>query len=169
MMYRKNLGLILICSISLILTGCAGVDGKSRSLFRKGVHGKKVDSFAFYGEEITPEKEKQLLAENTIYFGYDKDNIEENYKLVLLAHAKKMLEEPYLKLRIDGHTDERGSAEYNIGLGERRAKSVVRFLELKGISSDKLVNVSYGKEKPVAVGHNEEAWSLNRRAELVYE
>ena len=136
---------------------------------RPGSHAKQVDSFAFYGEDISPEKEKELLAENVIYFGYDKDDIVHRYELVLLAHAKKMLENPNLKLRIDGHTDERGSAEYNVGLGERRAKAVVRFVELKGIRSDRLVSVSYGKEKPAMNGHDEEAWRLNRRAELTYE
>jgi len=70
---------------------------------------------------------------------------------------------------VDGHTDERGSAEYNIGLGERRAKSVIRFLEFKGVRSDRLVSVSYGKEKPASVGHKEDSWRLNRRAELAYE
>ena len=160
--------LIILCSVSLLLSGC-GAKNKFREITGRGEKIKNIDSFAFYGEEITPEKEQALLAENTIYFDYDKDEIQDRYKLVLLAHAKKMLEEPHLKLRVDGHTDERGSAEYNIGLGERRAKSVIRFLEFKGVRSNKLVSVSYGKEKPVSVGHNEEAWCLNRRAELAYE
>jgi peptidoglycan-associated lipoprotein len=164
----SKIGLIILCSVSLLLGGC-GANYKNRDIFRKGIHGKHVDSFAFYGEEITPEREKELLAENTIYFGYDKDEIQDRYKLVLLAHAKKMLEEPHFKLRVDGHTDERGSAEYNIGLGERRAKSVIRFLEFKGVRSDRLVSVSYGKEKPASVGHKEDSWRLNRRAELAYE
>ncbi len=164
-----KLGLIALCTASLLLGGCNGFgNNKSKGFIRKG-HGKHVDSFAFYGEEISPEKEKELLAENVIYFAYDKDEILERYKLVLLAHAKKMLESPHLKLRVDGHADERGSAEYNIGLGERRAKAVVRFIELKGVRSDKLVTVSYGKEKPKSTGHNEESWRLNRRAELNYE
>lgn len=159
--------MVIIVS-SLLLISCAG-NNKTRNFMRPGSHAKHVDSFAFYGEEITPEKEQELLAENVIYFGYDKDDITHRYQLVLLAHAKKMLENPNLKLRIDGHTDERGSAEYNVGLGERRAKAVVRFIELKGIRNDRLVSVSYGKEKPSMTGHNEEAWRLNRRAELTYE
>lgn len=168
---KKKLGgvavrlLIVILSSSLII-GCSG---KNISHVRPNSYSKNSDSFAFYGEDISPEKEKELLAENVIYFGYDKDDITHRYELVLLAHAKQMMENPKLKLRIDGHTDERGSAEYNVGLGERRAKAVSRFIEMKGIRNDKLVTVSYGKEKPAVIGHNEEAWRLNRRAELTYE
>lgn len=130
---------------------------------------KESESYAFYGEEVSPEREKELLAENTIYFAYDSDEITHRYQLVLLAHAKQMLDKPHLTLRINGHTDERGSAEYNIGLGERRAKAVARFIEMRGIRMKRLVTVSYGKEKPAAIGSNEEAWRLNRRAELNYE
>ena len=164
-----KLNLVLLFSLGLLLGGCSSFSNKSRYSDRSGMHGKHVDSFAFYGEEITPEKEKELLAENIIYFGYDKDEIQDRYKLVLLAHAKKLLEDPALKLRVDGHTDDRGSSEYNIGLGERRARAVVRFLEFKGVRNDKLITVSYGKEKPAATGHGEEVWRLNRRAELTYE
>ena len=170
--FNKNLNctklkLIIVIIAGLFLVSCAG-NNKARNFMRPNSQSK-VDSFAFYGEEITLEKEKALLAENVIYFGYDKDDITSRYELVLLAHSKNMLENPNLKLRIDGHTDERGSAEYNVGLGERRAKSVARFIELKGIRNDRLVSVSYGKEKPATNGHNEEAWRLNRRAELTYE
>lgn len=162
-----KLKLILLITLGLLLSSCSNLN-KDRN-FNKFGREKHVDSFAFYGEEISPAKEKELLAEHVIYFGYDKDEIEDRFKLVLLAHAKNMLEQPNLKLRVDGHTDERGSAEYNIGLGERRARAVVRFLEFKGVRSDKLVTVSYGKEKPASVGHSEESWRLNRRAELTYE
>ena len=158
--------LFIVILSSLLIFGCSG---KKLSHFRPNSYSKNTDSFEFYGEDISPEKEKELLAENVIYFGYDKDDITHRYELVLLAHAKQMMENPRLKLRIDGHTDERGSAEYNVGLGERRAKAVLRFIEMKGIRNDRLVTVSYGKEKPAVIGHNEEAWRLNRRAELTYE
>ena len=80
-----------------------------------------------------------------------------------------MLQSDSLRMRIDGHTDERGSREYNIGLGERRANAVRNVMVLKGVSEDRLVTVSYGKEKPVALGHAEESWQQNRRDELAYE
>lgn len=154
----------------VILVGCAE-NGTVIDRFKSNYYleDKDSDSYAFYGEEVTPEKEKELLAESTIYFSYDSDEITHRYQLVLLAHAKQMSSNPHLVLRINGHTDERGSAEYNIGLGERRAKAVAKFIEMRGIRMKRLVTVSYGKEKPVAVGSNEEAWRLNRRAELNYE
>lgn len=175
--FNKKINIILKSIIiifgSLLLVNCSG-NNKIKNFMEPGSNSQSnsrqsADSFAFYGEDISPEKETELLAENVIYFGYDKDDIVHRYELVLLAHAKKMLANPDLKLRIDGHTDERGSAEYNIGLAERRAKAVVRFIELRGIRSDRLVSVSYGKEKPAMNGHDEEAWRLNRRAELTYE
>lgn len=168
--YKKfntiSVNLLILLISSLFIISCSN---NKPTYLRPGSHSKNVDSFAFYGEEITPNQEKDLLSENVIYFGYNQDDITHRYELVLLAHAKHMIENPKLKLRIDGHTDERGSAEYNIGLGERRAKAILRFIELKGIRNDRLVDVSYGKEKPAAIGHNEEAWRLNRRAELTYE
>jgi peptidoglycan-associated lipoprotein len=78
------------------------------------------------------------------------------------------MENPRRRIRLEGHTDERGSREYNIGLGERRALSVRRYLLLQGVSSDQLTTVSYGEERPAVLGSNEQAWAQNRRVELVY-
>ena len=173
--YRLNfiLKYAIIGLVAGSLLGCAKLKHDSSNYPRHSQAREEnvnhVDSLTFYGEHITPEKEQQLLAENVVYFGYDQDNITHRYELILLAHCKRLLENPDLKLRIDGHTDERGSAEYNIALGERRAKSVRSFMELKGIPNYRLVVVSYGKEKPAVIGRSEEAWRLNRRAELHYE
>lgn len=167
--------LVFIISANLVV-GCSGSNKtnayKARQLSRNNIsddNTKAIDSFSFYGEDISVDKEQELLAENVVYFGYDKDDINYRYELVLLAHTKKMLENPNLRLRVDGHTDERGSSEYNVALGERRANAVIRFMKFKGVHADRLVSVSYGKEKPAVTGHNEEAWRLNRRAELTYE
>jgi len=75
---------------------------------------------------------------------------------------------PTVKVSVEGHTDERGAREYNIGLGDRRAQSVRRMLEFQGVSPDQITTVSYGEEKPSVEGHDESAWSMNRRVELVY-
>ncbi len=179
---NKNLNLMLFSTILIIvgslIVGCSSNNpNKSRHFSRNRLDTtdnsqsstRAIDSFSFYGEDITQDKEQELLAENVVYFGYDREEITYRYELVLLAHTKKMLENPNLRLRIDGHTDERGSSEYNIALSERRAKAVARFMKFKGVQGDRLVSVSYGKEKPAVTGHNEEAWRLNRRAELVYE
>jgi peptidoglycan-associated lipoprotein len=109
------------------------------------------------------------LAKQTLYFDFDRYDLSEENKLVVLAHAKKLLENPKMKVRIEGHADERGSREYNIGLSERRAKAASRLMAMKGVPEEQVVIVAYGKEKPQALGHDEASWEMNRRDEIVYE
>ena len=87
---------------------------------------------------------------------------------MLAAHARYLVENPSRRVRLEGHADERGSREYNIGLGERRAQSVRRVLMLQGADGGQIVTVSFGEERPAAFGNTEEAWAQNRRVELVY-
>ena len=84
------------------------------------------------------------------------------------AHAKYLRENPDAHIIIEGHTDERGTPEYNIALGERRARSVARYMQNLGVDVNQLSIVSYGEEKPLVVGHNENAWAKNRRAVINY-
>jgi peptidoglycan-associated lipoprotein len=108
------------------------------------------------------------LYTKVIYFDFDESDIRPDYHDVLRAHADYLLGNGQAVLTIEGHADERGSREYNIALGERRAKAVVRFLEAEGVSASQLNTVSYGEERPADTGYGEASWSLNRRAELVY-
>ena len=87
---------------------------------------------------------------------------------MLAAHARRLAASPNLKVRLEGHTDERGSREYNIGLGERRAQSVRRALLLQSVGDGQLNTVSYGEERPAVDGHDEGSWAKNRRVEIVY-
>lgn len=103
-----------------------------------------------------------------IYFGYDESEVDADSVGVLEAHGEYLASNPNLTVRLEGHGDERGSREYNIGLGERRAQSVRQVLLLQGVGSVQLSTVSYGEERPAVLGSDEEAWSLNRRVELVY-
>ncbi len=109
------------------------------------------------------------LYEKVIHFDFDSAEIRPEYVDTLRAHAEYLVNTPSARLVIEGHCDERGSREYNIALGERRANSVKRFMEAEGVSPVQLDTVSYGEERPVDPGHNEEAWAKNRRAELVYQ
>ncbi len=109
------------------------------------------------------------LYEKVVYFDFDRSEIRPEYVDTLRAHAEYLVNTPSARVVIEGHCDERGSREYNIALGERRANSVKRFLEAEGVSPAQLDTVSYGEERPVDPGHNEEAWAKNRRAELVYQ
>jgi peptidoglycan-associated lipoprotein len=89
-------------------------------------------------------------------------------RAIIQAHADYLAQHPTVKVTLEGHTDERGSREYNIGLGERRAKAVAEMMKLMGVSADQISTVSYGEERPAALGHDESAWHLNRRVEIVY-
>lgn len=111
---------------------------------------------------------QQLRENNIIYFNLDKYDIQQQYADVLDKHAIFLRNNPSFKVTIEGHADERGTPEYNISLGERRANAVKMYLQGKGVSEDQMSIVSYGKEKPAVLGHNEAAWSKNRRAVLVY-
>ncbi len=109
------------------------------------------------------------LATQRIHFGFDTSAIREEYIPVLEAHGTFLAEHPQEQLTIEGHTDERGSREYNLALGERRAESVEQMLLANGAQPEQLEIVSFGEEKPLIDASNEQAWAENRRAELVYE
>jgi len=103
----------------------------------------------------------------TIYFAYDDTEIDEAATRVIIEHANFMQNNPSVRLRLEGHADERGTREYNLALGENRALSVKEVLGLYNLE-DRVVVVSYGEEQPIAIEHNEEAWEKNRRVEFVY-
>jgi peptidoglycan-associated lipoprotein len=109
-----------------------------------------------------------LLAKRVVYFDFDSSEIKGDGTDIVGAHAKYLAAHPTARVRLEGHTDDRGSREYNIGLGERRAQSVRRALLLQGATEAQLSTVSYGAERPAVAGHDETAWAKNRRVEIVY-
>lgn len=111
---------------------------------------------------------QQLKQNNIIYFGLDKYDILPEFAQQLDQHAEFLRSNPSYKVTIEGHADERGTPEYNISLGERRANAVRMYLQGRGVGEDQMSIVSYGKEKPAVLGHDEAAWSKNRRVVLVY-
>jgi len=104
---------------------------------------------------------------NTVYFEFDQARLTAEARRTLAENAEWIKNHPGLTIQIEGHTDSRGSIEYNLALGERRAKSVKTYLETLGVDPKRLTIISYGKEKPIAHGENEEAWAKNRRANFV--
>ncbi len=108
------------------------------------------------------------VAQRVIYFEFDSSEVAEQDRDFVAAHAAILAANPNLKVSIEGHGDERGSREYNIGLGEKRAQSVRRMMEFQGVLLSQMTTVSYGEEKSTVEGHDESAWSMNRRVELVY-
>jgi peptidoglycan-associated lipoprotein len=108
------------------------------------------------------------LARKVIYFDFDKSEIKPEYAPIVRASAQTLTERPGIKVKLEGNTDQRGTREYNIGLGERRAQAVRRALLLQGVAETQITTVSFGAERPAAEGDDESAWSKNRRVELVY-
>ena len=102
-----------------------------------------------------------------IHFGYDQYDIRRADEEILRENAAFLKKNPQMKIQIEGHCDERGTSEYNLALGERRANSTKRYLVSLGIASDRISTISFGKERPFDPGHNEEAWAKNRRAHIV--
>ncbi|TWX72117.1 peptidoglycan-associated lipoprotein Pal [Colwellia demingiae] len=119
-------------------------------------------------EEQKRQELAQLRSEHIVYFDFDVSNVNDQYSAILDAHAKFLNANSDVKVLIEGHADERGTPEYNIALGERRAKSVVTYLENMGVAASQLTVVSYGEEKPMVKDRSENAFSKNRRAVLVY-
>jgi peptidoglycan-associated lipoprotein len=109
-----------------------------------------------------------LMDQLVVYFEFDTSDIRADFNTMLAAHGQYLASNANAQVRLEGHADERGSREYNIGLGERRAQAVRRILLLQGATATQLSTVSYGEERPAAFGSDEEAYSLNRRVELVY-
>lgn len=128
------------------------------------------------GEEAVPEtvieivdESAAMVEETLVYFDFDKSDIRSEFRDMLDATAEYLIANPNQMVVLEGHADERGTREYNLGLGEDRAEQVATYLQVKGVSAAQLDTVSYGEEKPAVVGKTEAEYSLNRRVEIVYK
>jgi len=109
-----------------------------------------------------------ILSKRSVYFDFDSFVVKDEYKPLVEAHARFLQQHPDMRMTIQGNTDERGSHEYNIALGQKRADAVKRMMVLLGASDSQIETVSFGKEKPKNPGHDESAWAQNRRDDIVY-
>jgi peptidoglycan-associated lipoprotein len=109
-----------------------------------------------------------ILSKRSIYFELDSNVVKEEFKPLVAAHARYLQQNRGQKMAVQGHADERGSREYNLALGQRRADAVKQMMTLLGAQSDQIETVSFGEEKPKSTGHDEASWSENRRADLAY-
>ena len=122
------------------------------------------------GSELDPASiAGRAPAERVIYFDYDTAELRPEYLDIVAQHGRYLAQNAGGKVRLEGHTDERGTREYNIALGERRAKTIERMLQLQGVNSTQTRTVSYGEELPVDDGHSNAAWAKNRRVNIIYE
>ena len=145
-------------------TGMLGSDTQSGSLgdSSEGTSlGDSRDGSGTMGSGSIP-------SERVIYFDYDMSDIRPEARVILEQHAAYLSGNPSMQVRLEGHADERGSREYNLALGERRAESAKSALMSLGVSGNQMTTLSYGEEQPVALGHNEHDWQLNRRVEVIY-
>jgi peptidoglycan-associated lipoprotein len=136
-----------------------------------GMNGSGMSGDGDYASTLGPEfnDPSNPLSKRTVYFMLDSSEVMPDFIPVIAAHAQYLIANPAQKITLEGNTDERGSPEYNIALGEQRAKSVAGMMKVQGVSENQLNIVSYGEEKPAAFGSDESAWEKNRRVEIVYQ
>ena len=131
-----------------------------------GQHGSGVYQETYSIADL--KNPKSLLSQRVIYFDYDQASIKPKYQAILQAHSELIKRNSSLKVRLEGHADERGTREYNVALSEQRAKAVQWFMRGKGIKSSQSETIAYGEERPLVVGDGEKSWAKNRRVELKY-
>ena len=161
--------LLAACSTTPLPEDGAGAPVESRSGSSSGVTPVTAGGLDASGlpRELTDPKSK--LSQRSIYFDLDKYDVKDEYKDLVAAHAKYLVANKGFKVLLQGNTDERGSREYNLSLGQKRAEAVKRSLALLGVKDDQIESVSLGEEKPKNPGHDESAWSENRRADILYK
>ncbi|WP_413284174.1 peptidoglycan-associated lipoprotein Pal [Vibrio sp. MA40-2] len=113
-------------------------------------------------------QEQALREKSTVYFAFDNASVSGDYAEMLAAHAAFLSKDAGIKVTVEGHADERGTPEYNIALGERRAEAVSKYLQALGVQADQISIMSYGEEKPLVFGQSDDAYAKNRRAVIVY-
>ncbi len=175
-----NWKLILLVG-ALALAGCAGPsgtatdDGDGADYAGGDGSGGGVQTWPDEGGAggsaipIGNNEDDVIMNERVIYFAFDSAEVDDASVEIIKQHARYLAENPGETVRLEGHADERGTREYNIGLGERRAVSVKSIMLVHGAAENQLVPISYGEERPADLGGDEAAWQLNRRVELVYE
>lgn len=185
-MQTMQLMMLPLLAGALIMTGCANRKPVTPTITDGGLSNNtpsiSVDTqglsedAALAAQSLTgasakgvTEANKAFLAKRVVHFDYDSSELSSTDLQTLQAHAQFLIANANSRVALTGHTDERGTREYNMALGERRAKAVESFLVTTGVSPTQLEAVSYGKEMPVATGHNEAAWKENRRVEINYE
>jgi peptidoglycan-associated lipoprotein len=175
--------LMVLVSVAVLAAGCAGkkpraeaTPGAGETVAAAGGGGAQSSGVATVdadrgggtgsGGALGPDG--ALGAQRVIYFDFDSSDIRNDFIDVIAAHGRFLAGNATVRVRLEGHTDERGSREYNIGLAERRAQTVRRALALQGVQEAQVTTVSYGEERPAAAGSDENAYSRNRRVEIVY-
>ncbi|MCA1928518.1 peptidoglycan-associated lipoprotein Pal [Rheinheimera sp.] len=165
---NKVLKGLLVAVPVLTLAACSSTDEVAATDANTGANTNQVVEQGLSAEELLRQQLEALRQDNTIYFDFDKSEIRSEFASVLEAHAAFLRARTNITVTVEGHTDARGTPEYNIALGERRGQSVTQYLANLGVAAGQMSVVSYGEEKPAVEGNDESAFSKNRRAVLVY-
>ncbi|MGB1682784.1 MAG: peptidoglycan-associated lipoprotein Pal [Arenicellales bacterium] len=177
-MMRRFGTIVLVLFLGVAISGCAASKKKGGSAVE--VEDDTTDSTASgIGTGDTTAGEIIVVEENTtdmddplgqrvVYFDFDSANLTPEAQRIVEAHAQYLAGNPGMAVVLEGHADERGTREYNLALGERRANAVSQIFQSLGVPADAIRTISYGEERPVSMGQDEGAWSLNRRVEILY-
>jgi peptidoglycan-associated lipoprotein len=156
--------LISFSLVGLFLASCSSVQVTEEAVYEDSIQSIEVTSNRT--TESVPSESRAVVANATVYFEFDKYNLSTRSIQTLQSISDLMLENTAIDITLAGHADERGTREYNLALGQRRAESVADYLVLKGISRSRLTIKSYGEEMPAVSGSNERSWGRNRRVEI---
>ena len=176
---KKVASMTLLLAAAVLLAGCPkkpsvpeAANSRSQvpaSASTSGATGASTSGSPYGDSSSSLSADAAARGRNVIYFDFDKSEIKPEFSEVVTAAAKNLAGHSALKVKLEGHTDERGTREYNIGLGERRAQAVRRALLLQGAGEGQITTVSFGSERPAVEGDDEAAWSQNRRVEFNYQ
>jgi len=176
----RHIAIAAFCTASLFLAACAtSPDSSAPAPVDTGKPPAGVQTQPVKPVDVTgkpgasaagsPLKDpKNILSQRSVFYDLDKYDVKQEYRALVEAHAKYLRENPSARMLIQGNTDERGSREYNVGLGQRRSDGVKRMMTLLGARDNQIESVSLGEEKPRDPGHDESAWSKNRRSDILY-
>ncbi len=175
-MRRKGLILLMVIAMLAMVAGCAKdktdiVETEMDQSTMESTDGAMMPVVEvqddMVGVDMTDIKDQIMAFEDQdVYFGYDQFNLTNDARKILAEKVSFLNSNPELQVRIEGHCDERGTAEYNLALGERRAKAAQDYLVFLGINPNRISIISYGEERPADTGKNEAAWAKNRRAHI---
>lgn len=168
---KTALRFMALVALALILAACARdvreVEDAETAPVPAPIVTDRLDPRDF-SDPRNLENADSILSQRVIYFEFDRSNVRAEFRPIIEAHGAYLRANPSARVVLEGHTDERGSREYNLGLGERRGSSVDELLRAAGASANQLEVVSFGEERPVCRQSNEDCWQRNRRTEIVY-
>jgi len=173
-MFHSRMFLVIAVGLTVGIFGLNGCSSKKKVVIQPRQTVKEPEKPAPQ-VKVTPKVEEKVneaekpreLRFTTIYFDFDKSDIRSDQRSGIIRNAQLLQDNKAAKIRIEGHCDERGTNEYNLALGQRRAEAAKTFLVDYGIDSSRISTISYGEERPVDSGHNENAWAKNRRTEFI--